>query len=238
MFCIACSACEKKEDGSGFKLVSHFTLDSTYSDKNSYSSNAKVFLHGTLGSYIDEPNGTGKIGACLNLLRTTTLECSNNLFYNYKSEYHKAKDYSISVWIKINDNSGSDPNIFYSSTDDTTTQIVGPDFLGIALRNDSLVIAHPDKNVFPGFIKFQAIVFHKTDWNNIVVVCNNNYNIYLNGILVYTASRITSGKQYLNFVQIGNAILDAGLYMFADELMVYNYPISTTEILNYYNSTK
>lgn len=234
---ITCFACEKKEDGSGFKLVSHFTLDSTRTDKNGYSTNASVVLHGTLGSSIDEPNNVGKVGSCLNLLRTATLECRDNLFFNYKSEYHKAKDYSVSVWIKINDQSGQDPNILYCSSEDTTL-IAAINFLGIGLRNDSLVMAHYDKNIIPGFIKFQSIAFNKSDWNNIVVVCNANYNVYLNSVLVSTAPRTTSGKQFLNFIQIGNDILNAGIYMYVDELMVYNYPISETDVLNYYNATK
>jgi hypothetical protein len=236
--CIALFACEKKDDGNGYKLISHFSLDSTRIDKNNYSTNAIVALNGSLSSFVDEPNGIGKVGSCLNLLHAATLECRENLFFNYKSEYRKIKDYSISFWFKIRDRTGEDPNIFYCSSNDTTIHFLGPDFLGIALRNDSLVIAHPDRNIIPGFIKFKSITFNKIDWNHVVVTCNSNYNVYLNGSLIYTASRITSGNQYLNFVQIGNAYLNAGIYMYVDELMVYNHPISSIDVTNYYNATK
>ncbi|HUM52482.1 MAG TPA: hypothetical protein PK431_11735 [Chitinophagales bacterium] len=236
--CIACLACEKKDDGTGYKLVSHFTFDSTFTDKNHFSHDVQIVANAGAGSIYDF-NVNGKIGSCINLLGNGHIHCEKNLFANYASEYEKAKEYTVSFWMKINDISGTGLlNILetHSSFNIGTTTLD----LGISLKNDSLLIKHYDYSVVGNPLTENIVDINTNDWNNIIAIFNSKaYVILINGVEVYYARRDITNNQFLNTLYIGNdENINAGLYMYADELMVYNYALTPTEATNYYNSTK
>lgn len=236
--CIACIACEKKDDGSGYKLVSHFTLDSTLSDKNNYSSDGWL---NTSGQFT--PNG--KVGSCINLSIDEEFDLGTNLFYNFKSEYRKLKTYSVSFWFKINDMTGTESKTFFisRSVDVYNNPYLDAEYFLLKIKNDSLIIGKPrdipENPIIPIILeKDKSTTLNPFNWNNIIMIFNNNdIKLYLNGNLVYTVERINSQYLYLNLLSFGN-MLTGRLNMRLDDVHVYNYPISESEVINYYNSTK
>ena len=233
--CIACIACHKRNDGHlAPNLNSRFTFDSlSFADFNGYSTQLSAF---PLSSVAFVPNG--KVNECLNLIGNANLECYENLFKNYKTEYEHVHEYSVSFWFKINDISGSDAmNIFESRIKNNGVESL--DFR-ILLDNDSLFIGHLDEGSFPIPFATKSFAFNKFDWNNIaVVVGNNTYSVYLNGIETYNGNRNMNPTPYLYRLILGNYNSNtSNLYMYLDDLNVWNYTILGTDVTNYYNSTK
>jgi|JI6StandDraft_1071083.scaffolds.fasta_scaffold20701_4 hypothetical protein len=228
--CIACVACEKKDNEEfGYKFKTHFTLDSVYSDRNNYTPNIKEI------NTIANPNnsfnfiGTGKVDGCLKLTGSAYIECSK-LFSNFLTleKVDSLKKYSISFWFKINDVSNS-AKIFTSN-----------DRAGGGLDiyiSDSLVLNYLNTNISVNHInkKFAPV---NNDWNNIIIVYNStSFSLYFNGVEVYSDNSITK-ISYLSSFYFGNRNESSNLFMNLDDINIWNYPITSTEVINYYNATK
>jgi len=234
--CIACIACEKKTFELPIQLNSIFTLDSTRSDKNNISSDVDIVFNNTTSSAVDMPNGIGKVGSCISLLGSTTVSCNNNLFKNNSLQYGKLQYFSCSFWFKVNDMYGLEAKKLFQSiaTGGTTAD---EDFY-MKLKNDSLILEHTDYSVLPNKFHRNSIALNTYLWSNIIITYDENYNVYLNGNLTYTIKRNIEEQQNLRYLIFGNDYINVGLYMYLDEINVWNYPINSTEVINYYNATK
>ena len=86
----------------------------------------------------------------------------------------------------------------------------------------------------------KTIVFNKFDWNNIIIISNStNYHVYLNGIKIFDYGRkITTTESYLKRLIFGDSSTLNSLYLNVDDINIWNYPITETDAINYYNSTK
>lgn len=233
--CIACVACHKRNDGhTALNLVSHFPLSTGLYDINGYSYDVAITEPKASSSYNYILNG--KVDSCIHLIDNAYVECNDNLFVKYVSEYHKIQNYSVSFWCKINDMTNTIVSLYTSS-------LKYQNDIGIDIKQDSLRMRYANlykSGLFDPSVITKSFPFNKFNWNNIIVVCDNtNYYVYLNGneILSY-GRKITNSADYLEKLTFGNITSAGSVYMYLDELNVWNYAISPTEATNYYNSTK
>lgn len=242
--CIACIACETKQDGSGFKFVSHFTLDdiSTVNDANNHSKPASIQSYNSSpADYTLSPDG--KVGACYKLNGNCAFVCDSNLFYNFQLEYRNFNKYSVSFWFKVNDLTGTDVKYFFRSTLTYEYNCGDGRYTdnGLAIRNDTLMAVITDNQIFFRRKIYTPIPCNLLEWNQITeVVDSGEYKLYVNGVKLnyYPPKRCFDAKNsYLSDIHIGNRS-GSGIYMLLDDVLVYNYPVTEAEVLKYYNSTK
>ncbi len=234
--CITCVSCHKKENGNlAPNLVTNYTCNSSLIDKNNYSYFATLGKAKVSSSFAFIPNG--KVDSCIQLSDNAYIDCDDNLFSNYQSEYRNVRNFSVSFWCKINDMTGNIAQLYRSSINGAD------DDFNITIENDSLSIRCI--NLFkvglfdPKYIT-KTIVFNKFDWNNIIVISNStNYHVYLNGIKIFDYGRkITTTESYLKRLIFGDSSTLNSLYLNVDDINIWNYPITETDAINYYNSTK
>jgi hypothetical protein len=208
-------------------LVGYWPFSGNANDESGNGNN------GLENNMIYDSDRNGNINSCLNINGNTNrwidVAISNQTSVNQQSK-------TFSMWIKL---PTSYSGISYYNHIITPTNLPWMQVLG----NYPTYISSGNINkfVFNGQMPVSNQQFNDNLWHNIIVVCDDNFNmkLYLDGLLVGNQSFPNSNNfTNLNQIRIGNNIGNLSECAFAgqiDDIGIWDRALSQQEITNMYN---
>ena len=224
------------------ELVAHWSFDATSGtvvvDETPYGNN------GTITGISSPQWVTGKVGNALDMSNAAGISTAKVSVPSNNQNYFDDHSFTISMWVKINKPysfaAGQDAYLIHKGTFEATTG----KWYGIQIKNEVLTFAIDDgitkTNIDVPVGASTSYNLFNNEWKHIVAVRdkgNNQIKLYINGLLASQKSSAstsgTIGKS--DDLQIGNSPENKPFHDIIDEVRLYNYPLSETEIAQLYN---
>jgi len=204
--------------------------------------NSAYANHGTLLNTTDYAWEAGKTNNSLNI-KTTTTTSAIRMPHANQVKFDK-NSFSISMWIKgaVPASSTTSSYLLHKGTftKNTSTGATGR-WYGVEFKNN-LIYWNVDDDVTKTSVSMSSATFLNSTWVHVVFVrdvANKKLLVYRNGVLAVSGTDntgVTNGIGSVDpLVFASTTLLDAPFKGAIDEVKMYNYALSTTEITNLYN---